>query len=240
MSTTTITRDKIRPSASESPLEYRALHTGAIIGCLLGIVSISVPLTASNNFEGALLVSPIAVLGMFVSLRAWARINRDRDLYTGRRLAQTGLFLSLLFLVTGLGYGGYVYTTEVREGYARVSFTEMKPDDNQLRSGLVVPPKIQDLKGEKIFIKGYIRPDSIAVRKNIDRFLLVRDNQQCCFGDLSKVNYFDQIQVDLADPLRVDYSTRQFRIHGTLQINPENLARGPSYPIFSLRADYAE
>src|SRR3990172_1392204 len=178
MSTTTLIRGEAGTLASDSPLEYRAVHTGAIIGLLLGIVSIFIPVTAMNSFEGALLVSPIAVLGMFASLRAWAKINRESDLYTGRRLAQAGLALSLLFLITGLGYGGYVYTTEVRQGYARISFAEMKPNENQLSGGVIVPPKIQDLKGGKIFIKGYIRPDSIAVRKNIDRFLLVRDNQQ--------------------------------------------------------------
>jgi hypothetical protein len=236
---TTIHEQRISTSG-DAHLEYRAIHTGAILGLLLGIVSIFIPFTAMSSFEGAMLVSPIAVLGMFVSLRAWARINNESELYTGRGLAQAGLALSLLFLVTGLGYGGYVYSTEVPDGYSRISFADMKPDENQIRSSIIVPPKIQELEGAKVFIKGYIRPDSVTVRKNIDRFLLVRDNQQCCFGDLSQVNYFDQVQVQLTGPLKVDYSTNLYRIAGTLEINPENLARGSSYPIFSLRADYAK
>ena len=47
--------------------------------------------------------------------------------------------------------------------------------------------------------KGYIRPGSATSRTNIDNFLLVRDNNQCCFGDLSKVKYYDQMVVQITN-----------------------------------------
>ena len=72
----------------------------------------------------------------------------------------------------------------------------MRPDELQERNGQVVPPEIAALDGKRVFIKGYIRPDSITVSKGINRFLLVRDNNQCCFGSLSDVKYYDQIDVD--------------------------------------------
>ncbi|MEX0613488.1 MAG: hypothetical protein WD229_15325, partial [Pirellulales bacterium] len=153
--------------------------------------------------------------------------------------ASSGLILSLTFLLGGLAYGSYVYATEVPDGYARISFNAMKPDALQERGGMVVPPEIAALDGKKVFIKGYIRPDSIKVSRGIDRFLLVRDNNQCCFGDLSTVKYHDQVLVEMAGSRRLDFSDGILRMGGVLKVEPRNAARGPLAPVFSLRADYA-
>ena len=145
-----------------------------------------------------------------------------------------GLVLSLCFLVGGVSYGGYVYATEVPEGYARISFNGMKPDELQERSGVIVPPEIAALDGKKVFIKGYIRPDSITVTKGIKEFLLVRDNNQCCFGDMSKIKYYDQMDVNMVGARTVDYSQGMFRMGGILKIEPQNLMPGSTRPVFSL------
>jgi hypothetical protein len=137
-------------------------------------------------------------------------------------------------------YGGYVYATEVPDGYTRTSFTAMKPTELQERGGIAIPPEIAALDGKKIFIKGFIRPDSIKLSKGIDSFLLVRDNNECCFGDLSKINFFDQMLVDMAGSRRVDYKPGVFRMGGILTIHPENVGRGPTVPVYTLRADYAK
>ena len=146
--------------------------------------------------------------------------------------------LSLFFLISGVGYGGFVYATEVPDGYERISFGEMKPDDLEERNGVIVPSDITELEGKKIFIKGYIRPDSITVQRGIDRFLLVRDSNQCCFGDMAKLKYYDQIMVAMVGDKRVDYSQGVFRIGGTLHIEPEYAVPGSPKPVFSLKADY--
>jgi hypothetical protein len=73
----------------------------------------------------------------------------------------------------------------------------------------------------------------------VKEFLLVRDNNQCCFGDLSAVQYFDQMAVSLVGNRTVDYSTKVFRLGGTLHIRPENVA-GSGRPVYSLEADHAE
>jgi hypothetical protein len=95
------------------------------------------------------------------------------------------------------------------------------------------------LDGKRVFIKGYIRPDSVKVTRGIDRFLLVRDNNQCCFGDLSTVKYYDQMLVTMAGSRRVDYSDGVFRMGGILKVEPENAVGRPLAPVFSLQADYA-
>lgn len=238
MSTATLEIDSV--ATAEETLQYRALHTGAIIGLVLGVLSVFMVVAAASSLEGSLLIAPIPVLGMFMSLRALGKIRREPEHYTGRPIALLGLVLSLVFLLGGVGYGGYVYATEVPEGYTRISFNAMKPDAIQERGNVVVPPEIAALDGKKVFIKGYIRPDSIKVSRGIDRFLLVRDNNQCCFGDLSTVKYHDQVLVDMQGTRRVDYSDSIIRMGGILKVEPQNAAIIGKYPVFSLQADYAK
>ena len=237
---TSATLDYDAVDDTDDVVQYRALHTGALIGLVLGVASIFVVITAASSLEYCLLVTPIPALGILISARALASISRNSEQYTGRPLALAGLALSLVFLVVGLSYGGYVYATEVREGYERTSFSAMRPDEIQERNGEVVPPEIAALDGKRVFIKGYIRPDSITVSKGINRFLLVRDNNQCCFGSLSDVKYYDQMDVTMVDSKTVDYSDGIFRMHGILEVSPENAMRGPQYPVFTMKAEYAD
>jgi hypothetical protein len=237
---TSATLDYESVGDADEVVQYRALHTGALIGLVLGVASIFTVITAANSLEYCLLVTPIPALGILISARALASITRNSEQYTGRSLALAGLALSLVFLVVGVTYGGYVYATEVRDGYARISFNTMRPDEIQVRNGQLVPPEIAALDGKRVFIKGYIRPDSITVSKGINRFLLVRDNNQCCFGSLADVKYFDQMDVTMVDSKTVDYSDGVFRMHGILNVAPENAVRGPQYPVFTLKAEHAD
>jgi len=239
MSTATFDFDRPADDDGQS-IDYRALHTGSLIALVLGIVSVAVPFTAPNSLEYCLMVAPIPLLGVIVALRSLATIRRHPEQFTGKALAQIGLVLSLVFLIGGVAYGGYVYATEVPDGYTRISFNGMKPDELQERSNVAVPPEIAALDGKKVFIKGYIRPDSITVPRGIKRFLLVRDNNQCCFGDVTKVKYYDQIDVALTGDKLVDYTQGVFRIGGTLHISEGKTALGTSNPVFSLTADYAK
>jgi hypothetical protein len=238
MSTATIDCDSA--TEQDDPLQYKALHTGALIALVLGVISVCVVITAASSFEWCLMVAPIPLIGMFVALRSIGRIRQYPDQYTGLILAKLGLALSIVFLVGGIAFGGYVYTTEVPDGYTRISFNTMKPDELQQRDGVAVPPEILALNGKKVFIKGYIRPGTATTRTNIDHFLLVRDNNQCCFGDLSKVKYYDQMEVQITNSHSVNDNLSVLRMGGVLEIHPENLVRGPAYPVFSLKADYAK
>jgi hypothetical protein len=234
----TATLDMNTAVGADETMQYRALDTGAILGLALGVVSVFTLVAATSSVQAALMVAPIPVLGMVVSLRSLAKINREPELFAGRNLAMLGLVLSLGFLITGVSYGSYIYFTEVPDGYTRTSFHVMKPDEVQERGGVPIPPEVAALDGKKVFIKGYIRPDSVTVRQGIKRFLLVRDNNQCCFGDISTIKYYDQIDVEMVGSRRVDYDEGVFRIGGVLKVNPENL-RQPLKPVFSLEADYS-
>jgi hypothetical protein len=173
-----------------------------------------------------------------MSLQSLAKIRRDPASYTGSFVAVAGAALSILFLIVGVGYGAYIHVTEVPAEHTRITFQEMRPDDIQERSGMVVPPEIMALDGKRVFIKGYMRPPE--VRTGIDQFLLVRDNAQCCFGDISTVKYFDRILVHLKGKQRLTYSEDLFAIGGVLRIAPQNAAFGAQASVFALEADHAK
>lgn len=238
MSTATLEMNSI--TAADDTLQYRAVHTGAIIGLALALLTSVFTLVSFGSSAEALIgVSLLNVVPLSLCLWALGRIRRESELYTGRSFALVGIALSLVLLLSGAGYGGYVYATEVPEGYTRISFTGMKPDELEERNGALVPPDIASLDGKKVFIKGYIRPDSIKVSRGIKQFLLVRDNNQCCFGDLSTVKYYDQVLVNMLGSRYVNYADGIFRMGGTLKVEPENARGMPLAPVFTLQADYA-
>jgi hypothetical protein len=216
--------------------DYRAMSGGAVAGLLLGFLSAIMLGAAANSLQACLLLAPVPILGILVSTRALSRIRSQPDDYCGGGLAKAGLFLSAFFLVSGLGSGLYLAAVEVPDGYEPISFLTMKPDAIEERGGTVIPPDVRQLDGQRVFIKGYMRPQEF--KSNLATFLLVRDNQQCCFGPLSDVKYYDQMRVELTPPLKADYSNGMFRVGGRLKIQPENLVAGSSAPVFTLVADY--
>lgn len=223
---------------STEDFQYRTLSSGAIASLVLGLLSGLVFLAAHDSIQACLMMCPIPAIGLAIGLRALKRIRIMPENLSGSRMAAAGTMLSVFCLVAGLGYSGYVYATEVPSGYTRTSFTEFRPDDVEVRGNVLVPPDIAKLDGNKVFIKGYMRPDSTSQRHHVRGFLLVRDNYQCCFGDLAKIKFYDQVLVKVADSLRVDLSTRLIRMGGTLHIQPENIPKGPGHPAYTLEADY--
>lgn len=221
-------------AASDDTLEYRALYSGALVAALLGIVSLFM-LAVTDFLDIALVVAVIPLLGILISLLAIRKVNRNRNIYTGKSLALFGLVMSAVMLVAGVGRAAYIHATEVPDGYQRISFLSLKPDGKDEEAGRLVPKEAQELLGQPIFIKGYIRPDSVQARSGIDQFLLVRDNNQCCFGDLQSVKYFDQIAVVLKPPMTAEFSREVFRLGGQLAVKP-----GTTSPEYVLLADYIE
>jgi hypothetical protein len=231
-------------SATEDAASYRALHAGAIVGVLVAVCSLVYPLVVSSLTEVSSLLLlaaiPLAALAICgVSLRA---IRANQEIYTGQRVAAAGALLAAVSLVGGSAYGGFIFATEVPDGYARISHQEMKPSADDELAGRPVPESIAKLiaSGQEVFIKGYIRQDSVDYRVGNKQFLLVRDNNECCFGDRSKVMYFDQIMVTLDGDLTVDYATRLFRVGGVLSVRPGDPAQGEPVLVYSLKADYVK
>ncbi len=220
-------------------LEYRSIYTGAILAMLLGLLSSVILFNPNGSLQYTLLMVPIPVVGFLIALSALKVIREAPEVFTGKNFANIGLLLSSVFLVLGVGSSSYVYLTEVPDGYSRASFLDMKPSEAEMLSRDLIPQEIEELLDNKVFIKGFIRPDSITYTENINNFLLVRDSNECCFGDQSTVKFFDQIRVQLSPGMTTDYHAGIFRVGGTLSVGPGDPEFGTPLT-YKLTADYVK
>lgn len=225
----------------QSALQYRAVYSGAVIAGLIGLASLFM-LFATEFLEVAIPVALIPLTGIGMSLAAMRKISKNQTIYTGRPFATLGLVLSVTMLLYGVGRASFIHITEVPDGYERISFATLKPSQKDEEASRPIPKDAIDVmeNATPIFIKGYIRPGSTDSRSGATQFLLVRDNNQCCFGDLSKVQYFDQILVRLDEAKTLSTDLSVTRVGGRLVCIPENYGRGAQYPVYALQADHLE
>lgn len=224
------------PPQQDERLQYRAMSSAAVASLVLGVGSIVTVASAFTSVQACLFTAPVPIAGLILGLRAMLSIRKLPEEYTGMGLAVSGVVLSAGLLTVGLGLAFYTYATEVPDGYQRVAFHQMKPDVREKGEGQYVPPEIQALEGKPVFLKGYMRPPSQT--RGLDSFLLVRDNEECCFGK-NLPDYFDQVQIQLAPPLLTDYAkTKVYKVGGTLHIDPASARPGSREAVFTLSADY--
>jgi hypothetical protein len=196
--------DRVTPA--EPAFVYRAPSVSAVIAAGLGVLSVLAV------FDWWLAIFPVA--GVLLATHARREIRRRPDELTGNGLATAGLALSLGFWAVGWSWLGYVYATEVPEGYLRIGYGQLQPDRNAPDE--LVPPAAQELDGQKVFIKGYVYPT--ISQHGIREFLLVRDSGSCCFGGNPKIT--DRIQVRLAEGRTMSYTGYMRRLTGVFRINP--------------------
>ncbi|HEY2838868.1 MAG TPA: DUF4190 domain-containing protein [Pirellulales bacterium] len=208
----------------EDYTQYRALSVAAVASCALGALSVI------TFLSWAFAIIPL--LGVVLGVLALVRIRRNQAELVGSRVAQSGIALSLLFCAAGVSYLTYDYLTEVPDGYRRLSYSRLQPDEEQ--PGQLFPPEIEGWNGERVFIKGYVYPTKNE--RGIKEFILCRDNGDCCFGGQPKLT--DRILVDLKGHLTYKYSTRMIRLAGTFRVEPGKGVDGVGGVIYHLDADY--
>ena len=215
-----------RASAAGAYEKYRALSTSAVASLIVGLLS------CLALFDWMLVAIP--AIGIPLALLSLVKIRRHRDELTGAGLARAGLALSVLFAVLGPARRTYEYVTELPEGYERVSYAQLQPDESQI--GQQVPPSALALEGKRIFIKGYVYPG--REKDGIRKFLLVRDQGQCCFGGNPKET--DRILVTLEDPLRLTFASRIHKLGGTFHVEAHDSAIDNAIGgvFYHLKADY--
>lgn len=74
--------------------------------------------------------------------------------------------------------------------------------------------KIKKLDGKPIRIRGYILPS--FQQSNIKQFVLVRDNQECCFGPGALLH--DCIIVEMTPPAAATFTVRPISVEGVFTI----------------------
>ena len=75
--------------------------------------------------------------------------------------------------------------------------------------------KIENLNGKSIRLRGYILPS--FQQSGIKRFVLVRDNMECCFGPGAAL--FDCVLVEMADGKSTSFTVRPVSVEGRFQIH---------------------
>lgn len=75
--------------------------------------------------------------------------------------------------------------------------------------------QIEELAGQRIRIRGYILPS--AQNRGIAQFVLVRDNQECCFGPGAAL--YDCILVEMQKGQTTEYSIRPVAVEGKFDIH---------------------
>jgi hypothetical protein len=97
----------------------------------------------------------------------------------------------------------------------------------------MLPETIEALVGQRIRIRGYILPT--AQKRGIKQFVLVRDNQECCFGPGAAL--YDCILVEMQAGKTAEYSIRPVAVEGTFDIQEVLGLDGKHLAIYHLAAE---
>ena len=85
--------------------------------------------------------------------------------------------------------------------------------------------EIRELDGSKVKLRGYILPSTLFSETNISQFVLVRDNQECCFGPGAAL--FDCVMVQMVPGKTTDFVTRPVTVEGTFVIDTDTYRYPP-------------
>lgn len=75
---------------------------------------------------------------------------------------------------------------------------------------------IEVLDKKTFRIRGYILPASVFKQSGIEKFVLVRDNMECCFGPGAAL--YDSIMVQMEPGKTADFTTRPVAVRGKFEI----------------------
>lgn len=242
---TTVSKLALPETHEEQLAPYRAVCRSAVISLVLALLSL--PLVGMAvvsalfrfgdavqiGFVGGMLAIPAALLGW----SGWATVRRYPSEYTGGNLARFGMVTGLGLLVCGFGVASYTYATEVPEGYERVGFWDFQPDPDHPE--IPFSPKVFELSGKPIFIKGYMHP-GVASSGPVENFILVNDFGTCCFGGQPKTWHMIAVHVPPGKP-RPSYSTRSIKLAGKFMLADQPVSAGGLQGVwFHLQADQVQ
>lgn len=89
---------------------------------------------------------------------------------------------------------------------------------------------VTELDGKRIAIRGYILPNA---QKRMREFVLVRDNQECCFGPGAAL--YDCILVSMEPGQLAEFSVRPVTVEGAFRIEPFEIS-GRTLAVFRMTA----
>jgi hypothetical protein len=90
---------------------------------------------------------------------------------------------------------------------------------------------VKQLDGQLIKIRGYMKPN--FQQSNIEKFVLVRDNQACCFGPGAAL--YDCVLVMLGTGKATEFSVRPITVSGTMYLKEYKGPDGNIWAIFRMK-----
>ena len=112
-------------------------------------------------------------------------------------------------------------SSEASKAKGEINFDDLKFDiekdqpfeETQLSDG------VEALAGKKVKLRGYILPATLFRDKGFKEFVLVRDNQECCFGPGAAL--FDAVVIEMEPGKTTDFVTRPVTVEGKFEIDTE-------------------
>lgn len=101
----------------------------------------------------------------------------------------------------------------------------------------MITKEIGELDKKTVKLRGFILPTSVFQNSGIKQFVLVRDNQECCFGPGAML--FDCVIVEMEPGKTATFSTRVVSVKGKLEIDSESFRypEGGHYAIYKMTAE---
>lgn len=197
------------PDRWEDEFHYRQIPVLSPVSLVLGLASLVVFVTAFGIIIGS--------IGVIIGLICFLSTVRNREEIGGFKITVAGLILSAACVVYGSSKLAYDYSTEVPEGFRRISFTnDIAEKGFKYEKGKgtwAIHPEVEELSGQKLFLKGFMYPT--RQKEGITEFILAKDNGQCCFGGNPKVT--DMILVRMKKPPKVDFTDRRVSVAGVFR-----------------------
>jgi len=209
---------------------YKSLSKAATVSVVIGLLSLT-------GFIFSVFVS-LGLLAIIFGVIGFQTATKYSHEFTGAPVAIFGLMLGSISLFGGVGYHYYVYQTEIRKGYERVSFAA---DLKETAPGKQVSDKAIELDGKPIFLKGYVRPGLRT--EGMTEFLMVGDFGDCCFGGNPKIS--ELVMVKLPEGVTARYDWQLKKVHGTFKLNRrlqkgERIAKDITGYVYEIEADSFE
>lgn len=138
----------------------------------------------------------------------------------------------VLFALAFVAVSVWSTAAAVAQDAEDISFDDVKLEleKNEDYGRDVLTDRVLELEGKRVVIRGYMLPS--FQRSGIEKFVLVRDNQECCFGPGAKL--YDSMIVMMAEGESVEYSTRPIALEGTFRVKAMKLG-GTLAAIYQLK-----
>lgn len=101
----------------------------------------------------------------------------------------------------------------------------------------MITKNLRELDKKTFTLRGFILPTSVFQQSGIKQFVLVRDNQECCFGPGAAI--YDCVWVEMAPGKSTNFATRVVTVKGKFEIDTESFQDqgGVHYAIYKMTAD---